>query len=85
MSFVISKKVKYYFYNEKGPQTSITDKDTKILEDTLKNIDGILNLQFKIGKAYITYNPLKTEPKAFEDIFEGLGYRIIYKEILTDY
>lgn len=81
MSFTISKKVKYYFYNEKGSQTIITDKDIEILEEALKKIDGILDLQFKIGKAYITYDPLKTEPKVFEDIFEGLGYRITYRSV----
>jgi len=85
MGFVISKKVKYYFYNEKGSQTIITDKDIKILEGALKNIDGVLDLQLKLGKAYITYNPLKTESKVFEDIFEGLGYRITYKDLSVDY
>lgn len=85
MPFTISKKVKYYFYNEKGSQSTITEEDLKILENALKNLNGILKLQLKKGKAYITFEPLKTEPKVFENIFEKLGYGITLKDIQTDF
>ena len=84
MSFVISKKVKYYYYNEKGAKTIVSDEDIKVLENALKDIDGILGLKIGQGKASITYSPLKTDPLIFEDIFEKLGYKIIYKDISYD-
>jgi len=80
LGFEFNKKVKYYFYNEKGSSTIITDNDMKILNEAFKNIEGIISLKIEKGKIRIEFNPLKTDNTVFENTLEKLGFRIIYSD-----